>query len=158
MYNGGISINRPGRAWGMPVASTVDSNPVGRPLLFKSVEELEEAVELYFKTDAFIEIGSGEDRAKMFAPTMSGLALSLGMDRRSLTNYAHKDEFFPTIKKARARVENALEQRLYGNNVTGIIFNLKNNFDWADKQEIKQHTTHNIDATLTERLTGGSKR
>ena len=33
------------------------------------------------------------------------------------------------------KVEEALEQRLYGNAVTGIIFNLKNNFGWQDKTE-----------------------
>lgn len=130
---------------------------MGRPLAFKTVEELEQAIDLYFETDAFIEIG-GEEKAKMYAPTMSGLALSLGVDRKTITNYANKDDFFPTIKKARTRVEVALEQRLYGNNVTGVIFNLKNNFDWCDKQEIKQETTHKIEESLAERLTGGSKR
>lgn len=130
---------------------------MGRPLVFKTVEDLEQAIELYFETDAYIEIG-GEEKAKMYAPTMSGLALSLGVDRKTITNYANKDDFFPTIKKARTRVEVALEQRLYGNNVTGVIFNLKNNFDWCDKQEIKQETTHKIEESLAERLTGGSKR
>jgi len=130
---------------------------MGRPLAFKTVEELEQAIDLYFETDAYIEIG-GEQQAKMYAPTMSGLALSLGVDRKTITNYANKDDFFPTIKKARTRVEVALEQRLYGNNVTGVIFNLKNNFDWCDKQEIKQETTHKIEESLAERLTGGSKR
>jgi len=28
-----------------------------------------------------------------------------------------------------------LEQKLYGNAVTGVIFNLKNNFGWQDKTE-----------------------
>lgn len=112
---------------------------VGRPLAFETVEQLERAVDLYFETDAFIEIG-GETPTKMYAPTMSGLALSLGVDRKTITNYANKDEFFPAIKKARSRVEVALEQRLYGNNVTGVIFNLKNNFDWCDKNEIA-HTS-----------------
>ena len=107
-------------------------------MAFKTLDELNEAIDLYFLTDAFIELGTpeaGKPQAKMYAPTMSGLALSLGIDRRTLTNYAHRDEFFPAIKKARSRVEVALEQRLYGNNVTGVIFNLKNNFSWADKQE-----------------------
>ena len=111
----------------------------GRPLAFKSVKELEDAVELYFETDAFINVGTpeaGEEQKTMYAPTMSGLALSLGVDRKTITNYANKDEFFPAIKKARARVEVALEQRLYGNNVTGLIFNLKNNFGWTDKQDL----------------------
>lgn len=124
----------------------IEDNPVGRPLAFKSLEDLEEAVDLYFETDAYIETGISDtgEPIKMYAPTMSGLALSLGVDRKTITNYANRDEFFPAIKKARSRVEVALEQRLYGNNVTGVIFNLKNNFDWRDSQNI-DHTTNGKD-------------
>jgi len=138
-----------------------ESNPVGRPLAFKTVQELEEAIELYFLTDAYIAVGvaeEGKDQPKMFAPTMSGLALSLGVDRKTVTNYANKDEFFPAIKKARSRVEVALEQGLYGKNVTGLIFNLKNNFDWCDKNEIAHTspdgsmTPKGVDAALVSAL------
>lgn len=137
------------------------SNKVGRPLEFKSVQELEEAIELYFLTDAYVSVGAaeeGQEQPKIYAPTMSGLALSLGVDRKTITNYANKDEFFPTIKKARSRVEVALEQRLYGNNVTGVIFNLKNNFDWCDKNEIAHTspdgsmTPKGVDAALVSAL------
>lgn len=119
------------------------ANNVGRPLAFSSVEELERKIDLYFETDAFISMGfDGDEELKQYAPTMSGLALSLGIDRKTLTNYANKDEFFPAIKKARSKVEVALEQHLYTKNVTGAIFNLKNNFGWADKQEL-EHTGRN---------------
>ena len=49
-----------------------------------------------------------------------------------------KDEqFFPTIKKAREKVEQQLEENaLMGKaNATFTIFNLKNNYGWVDKQE-----------------------
>ena len=70
--------------------------------------------------------------------TVTGLALALDVDRRTLLNYSEKDEFFPTIKKAKLRVENYLEKRLINDSsTTGIIFNLKNNYDWRDKQEIE---------------------
>lgn len=111
--------------------------PAGRPLAFESVQELEEAIERYFAEDAYI--GEGENR--MYAPTMAGLALSCGVDRKTITNYSQKDEYFPAIKRARARIEAHLEARLYGNAVTGVIFNLKNNFDWKDKQEVNQDIT-----------------
>lgn len=138
-----------------------DKHAGGRPLAFKTVKELEDAIELYFLTDAYIVVGAaeeGKEPPKMFAPTMSGLALSLGVDRRTVTNYANKDEFFPAIKKARSRVEVALEQGLYGKNVTGLIFNLKNNFAWCDKNEIA-HTSPDgsmshkgVDAALVSAL------
>jgi len=100
----------------------------GRPKLYTNVDELSVIVEDYFDTEAMMKMGDNE----IFAPTMSGLAYHLDMDRKSLLNYSKDEKFFPTIKKARERVHKALEQRLYGNNVTGIIFNLKNNFGWKD--------------------------
>ncbi len=109
----------------------------GQPLKFKTVEELEEKVESFFTSDeAFIINFKDDVEDKIYAPTMSGLALHLNVDRKTITNYSNKDEYFPTIRKARARIESHLEKRLYGNNVTGLIFNLKNNFDWKDKSEV----------------------
>lgn len=69
--------------------------------------------------------------------TMSGLAEALDMDRRTLVDYAHKDEFLPTIKKARRKVEVYVERLMLASNgvVAGVIFNAKNNFGWVDKTE-----------------------
>lgn len=112
-----------------------DQSVMGRPTAFKSVEELEAKIEEYFKTDAFMDIGFDDNGnpIKQFAPTLTGLALALGVDRKTIYNYSQKDDYFPAIKKARSRVENALERHLYTKNVTGAIFNLKNNFGWNDR-------------------------
>ena len=111
----------------------------GRPLSFKTVEELEEKIDEYFKSDEahLITYNDGEEN-KTFAPTVSGLSMFLKCDRKTLINYGRKEEYFHTIKNAKARIESHLEKRLYGNNVTGTIFNLKNNFDWKDKSEVEQ--------------------
>ena len=106
----------------------------GQPMKYKTVKDLQEAVDNYFDVDAFVEDGEGN---RTFLPTMAVLALSLDLDRRTIVNYSHNEEYFPTIRKAKARIEAFIETRLYGNNVTGCIFNLKNNFDWKDKQEIE---------------------
>lgn len=111
----------------------------GRKLEFETLEQLQAAVDSYFDEGGPAWITMGDDQ--MYAPTMSGLALHLGVDRKTVTNYGNRDEFFPAIKKARARVEEALEQRLYGQSVTGVIFNLKNNFGWKDKQELEHSGT-----------------
>lgn len=113
--------------------------PAGRPLAFDSVEKLEQKIDEYFKSDeAYIISYTDGSEQKTFAPTISGLALFLECDRKTITNYGNKEEYFPTIKKARLRIESHLEKRLYGSNVTGTIFNLKNNFDWKDKSEVEQ--------------------
>lgn len=111
----------------------------GQPMAFKTVKELEDKVNSFFESDDayLINYKEGQEE-RVFAPTMAGLALHLGVDRKTIVNYSHKEEYFPTIKKARARIESHLEKKLYGNNVTGLIFNLKNNFDWKDKTEVEQ--------------------
>lgn len=101
------------------------ANKGGRPLKYKSVKELEAKIEKYF--------AECEERLRPF--TMSGLANSLDVDRRTLLNYSERERFFPTIKKARQRVEQWWEERLADSAATGAIFNLKNNFDWKDKSE-----------------------
>ena len=111
----------------------------GQPPIFKSVAELQKRIDEFFTSDdAFLIETIGGEEKRTFAPTMAGLALHLEVDRKTIVNYSHKEEFFLTIKKARARIEAHLEKKLYGNNVTGLIFNLKNNFDWKDKSEVAQ--------------------
>lgn len=110
-------------------------NKGGRPVKYETVEEMQEVIDRYFQKGgpAWIEMGDAE----MFAPTVEGLAYELNLSRQGLLEYQGKDEFSDAIKRAKQRIAIALEQRLYGNNVTGLIFNLKNNFGWKDKQEIE---------------------
>lgn len=107
-------------------------NPVGRPPTYKTPEEMQTVISAYFETDAY----HGEGDKKEFRPTVSGLAYALGITTEALRNYEEKNEFLATVKRAKQTVEMALEQRLYGNNVTGIIFNLKCNFGLNDRNSI----------------------
>jgi hypothetical protein len=116
------------------------SEPVGRPLKYKTPELLQQGIDAYFKSKRKT-LDSG---AEVFRPTMSGLAIALGMDRTTLINYSHRDEFFNTVKDAKAIVEEALEDNLYNNSVTGTIFNLKNNFGWVDKYENDNNQTVSV--------------
>lgn len=116
----------------------------GRPLLFKSPKELQKAIDEYFDIcDARIkQIHSKEGESYAIANpepyTMSGLAYALGIDRKTLINYAHKDGFSALLKNARSRVEADVERRMNDKETftPGLIFNAKNNFDWKDKSEI----------------------
>ena len=114
----------------------------GRPRKYNKVEDMEIAIDKYFQ----------ECDAKEEPYTMSGLALALGFDsRRSLINYCdYEDEeekgFLPTIKRARAKCEFDIERGLLSGkyNPTGAIFNLKNNYDWKDKQEIAAEVSNDV--------------
>lgn len=106
----------------------MSKNGLGRPLKFKTPEEMQKVIDEYFEKDAFVQVGD----TKMFSPTVSGLSFKLGMSTEAFRNYGEKDDFLVTVKMAKQRIEIALEQRLYGSNVTGTIFNLKNNFGWKD--------------------------
>lgn len=99
-----------------------ETRKVGRPLKFKTVEELQEKIDSYF-TDTLREEW-----------TITGLAMALDTYRQTLINYEGKEEFVDAVKKAKQRVENGYEIDLKKNGRSGTIFALKN-FDWKDKTE-----------------------
>lgn len=118
------------------------ANKVGRPLIFSTVEELEELITKYYER---CEI---KDKPL----TLSGLACWLGIDRKTLYNYSERDDFFPTIKVAKDVIQADMEERALSgkSNATFSIFSLKNNYGWNDKQEIESkneniNTNKNID-------------
>lgn len=112
----------------------------GRPRLYKTPEEMQKLIDLYFQ----------DCEAKEIPLTMSGLAYSLGMDRKTLLNYSHRDEFLLTLKRARERIELEYEQRLIksGTPTVGLIFALKNNAGWQDKRELDA----NVSLTVVDLL------
>lgn len=122
--------------------------PAGRPPKHNSPEEMQRIIDLYFlacksnqpESEEMLEDLSDEDMLIINSiddifPTVTGLALALDLTRQGLIEYGEKDIFSDTIRKAKTRIESAIEQRLFYNNPTGSIFNLKNNFGWRDKSE-----------------------
>ena len=131
---------------------------MGRPLKYKTVEDLQDAIDKYFErcdsnTKTVLHQKTGELITIPYPIpyTVEGLAATLEVDRRTITNYEERSEFFPTIKKAKNKIlQNLKERALLGDNVASItIFNLKNNYGYTDKQEIEhsggQKTEHSID-------------
>ena len=114
----------------------------GRPLKFKTVEELEQRINDYFDNCPDYVILTSFDKQtgefveyKKFTPTMCGLALYLGFtNRASMYDYEERSKFSNTIKNARGRIENMYEKQLYCPQCTGAIFALKN-LGWKDKVE-----------------------
>lgn len=114
----------------------------GRKMKYTDVELFQKKVDDYFNMC--------DEKEKPY--TMSGLAYYLDLDRKSLLNYSKNEKFFPTVKKAKQKVEMMLEEQLYrlGNN-SGVIFNLKNNFGWIDKIDYDNNDELNkLDKILEE--------
>jgi len=130
----------------------------GRPVKYKTPADMQLMINLYFLACKFNFTNDEElikglpkkdkdviERIDCIHPTVTGLAIALGMTRRTLIDYDGKTPAFShTVKKAKARVEAYVEQRLYYANAVGSIFNLKNNFGWADKIDIENKSTVEI--------------
>lgn len=97
----------------------------GRPLKFKTLEELQEKIDAYFATTPDDEL------------TITGLALALDTSRVTLCDYEERFEFSNAIKTAKERVENSYERALRRNGRAGEIFALKN-FGWHDTPTVDQ--------------------
>lgn len=116
---------------------TDEPNLGGRPLKFSSVDELQSKIDAYFEEMKNI-LYINADGAPVFEPlTITGLALALDTTRKTLMEYEERDEFSNTIKKAKTRIENFAEKRLFGSAPTGAIFALKN-YGWKDTQDVTQ--------------------
>lgn len=126
-------------------------NAVGRPPKYNTKEEIQEKINDYFK-ECEGEILKDSDGEVVFdkygnpviiktrPPTITGLALALGFtSRQALLNYQAKKEFVDTITRAKARVEQYAEERLFDKDgANGAKFSLANNFKgWNEKQEVK---------------------
>lgn len=136
----------------MAISQKPDRHPGGRPPKYKTPEELQAAIDKYFEAceGTILKNKDGDPVFNKYGdpvyigkepPTMSGLAIGIGfIDRSALLNYEDKDDqFYHTVRAARARVEHYAETRLYdkeGSN--GAKFSLSNNFrGWKDKSDIE---------------------
>lgn len=123
---------------------------VGRPPKYKNKEEIQEKIDAYFESCEG-KILKGEDDKPVLdkydqpivvgskPPTVTGLALALGFtSRQALLNYEAKKEFLDTITRAKSRVEQYAEERLFDRDgANGAKFSLANNFKgWNEKTEV----------------------
>lgn len=135
-----------------------EKNKGGRPPMYKTVEEIQEKIDKYFEEceGTVLNNENGEVVLNKYGDpvivgrkplTITGLALALGFNsRQALLNYQDKPEFYDTITRAKAKVEQYAEERLFdkdGSN--GAKFSLSNNFKgWAEKQQIEADVKNDI--------------
>ena len=136
----------------------VAKKSVGRPRKMTE-KEFAAGVCKYFRSitvgevDADIITMDGEPLTRVVyvePPTISALCLELGIDRRTWLNYADPLKNGGTERKpsgysricddVKLRIEAYLERELLTRekSVQGIIFNLSNNYGWAEKHEHNQ--------------------
>src|SRR3954464_13386635 len=112
-----------------------DNNPVGRPLKYKTVEEMDRAINAYFDMcdphtqRRVVDCGINEKGETIWRErevmteqqpyTVSGLARALGITRDTLINYKERDEFFDSVTGAYERCHEYAESQLYGRSATG---------------------------------------
>ncbi|MDP4147375.1 MAG: terminase small subunit [Bacillota bacterium] len=142
------------------------NKPIGRPLKFKTVEEMSNKINHYFDsitithklTDTIVDEYDSEGKPVrtheepklnnageqieyieyIERPSILAMCRHIGIHRDNLLEYEKKEDYHDTIKAAKSRIEEYVEQQLYRKDqVTGIIFNLKNNFGWKDKTEVE---------------------
>lgn len=124
-------------------------NKGGCPPMYKTPEEMQKVIDAYFEScegeyliidGCAVTDKNGYPVKKKERPlTITGLALALGFNtRQALLNYEGKPEFVDTVKRAKAKVEQYAEERLFDKEgVNGAKFNLSNNFKgWSEKQQI----------------------
>lgn len=127
-----------------------EKNLGGRKPFYNSPEEMQEVIDRYFAECEGVPLMDSEGtpirnkygkiiRDGRKPPTITGLALALGFaSRQALLNYEAKDAFHDTVTRAKSRVEQYTEERLFdkdGN--AGAKFSLMNNFKgWKEQADV----------------------
>lgn len=129
-----------------PLQQELNTIPNWRPPLYKDPEELETLIVGYIKEQ--------EERKKPL--TITGLALSIWIDRGTLLDYKKKDNFAHVINKYRSLILARTEEDLVSRDkfTPGQIFYLKNNYkqDYQDKIEIDNKHSWSISLVELSRL------
>jgi hypothetical protein len=130
--------------------------------MYESAAEMQEKIDRYFAQCEGTE--KLDDEGNVFTDkygehimfgrkplTITGLALALGFNsRQTLLNYQGKEEFMDTITRAKARIEQYAEERLFDKDgANGAKFSLANNFDgWKEKQQIEAEVNSEVNINI----------
>lgn len=143
-----------------------DKKMVGRPPKYNNAAEVQEKIDEYFEKCEGTILKNDKDEivfnkfgqpviVNAKPPTITGLALALGFtSRQALLNYQAKKEFVDTITRAKTRVEQYTEERLFDRDgANGAKFSLANNFTgWNESKEVKVSGTVENEKTKLDKL------
>lgn len=129
---------------------------------YRSPEEMQEKIDEYFRacegrpfTDEDGNVLTDKYGSPIIIgakpPTVTGLALALGFtSRQALLNYQAKRQFVDTITRAKSRIEEYTEGRLFDRDGTrGAIFSLSHNFrGWKDSDDGNADVLKRLDEIL----------
>lgn len=108
----------------------------GGQMKIKSVKAMQTSIDAYFEnTKTEVTARDGTTRCIPGPYTVTGLALAIGLSgRSSLMNYEFRPEFRDAVRRAKSRVEEYCERRLFDREgVQGAKFSLANNFEgWRE--------------------------
>jgi len=128
-------------------------NHGGKPRKFETPEVLEAVIQDYFDSCYITKIDDNGDKYQQnIKPlTVSGLAVFMGTNRQTLMTYQdnYGIEYHDAISRAKAKIESFAAESLFtAKSAQGIMFSLKNNYDWRDKQEIDTNVSGDITVTF----------
>lgn len=135
---------------------------MGRPLTYKTPDELQTAIDKYF-ADCDGKLLRDEDGTAIVdkfgnpvivgkkPPTVTGLAYALGFkSRQALLNYQGKKAFNDTVTRAKLYIEAYCEERLFDKDgVKGATFSLERNFrNWRPDNDTNAEVLSKLDETI----------
>ena len=128
----------------------------GRPRTYRTAAALEKAIDGYFSSisrtvvlkdltgDPVLNDEGQQIRTReyLIPPSVQGLSLHLGIDRRTWLNYCDPEQH-PEFSAVTARTQLRLEEYLVRESLTrekglhGVTFNLEHNYGWARRTEVE---------------------
>ena len=128
---------------------------------WKDAKEFERVVNQYFEScyQTRTDLAGNQYEVNIIPLTVRGLAHYLGVHHDTLCDWERtRPDISSTIKEAKDICHQFLEDALLDKNrpTIGVLFALKNNWGWTDKQEIESKNT-NINSKLNIEFVGNDK-
>jgi len=131
---------------------------IRKPRKWKDAKEFEKIVNEYFEScyQMRTDENGNQYEVNITPLTVRGLAHYLGVHHDTLCEWQiNRDDIADTIKEAKDICHQFMEDELLNKNrpTIGVLFSLKNNWGWVDKQEVETKNT-NINTTLDINFVG----